>query len=173
MIELLSAIGTWAGFLVAVWQVTMTRTASARKFPHVISVPRWTAMWIIATLVIFTLVTVFNTYNDAYPSRNVTTFSPKLMGQLIVGQAYSNQEIPLDGHQYVHCVFKNVTFIYNGTRPVVFVDNVIDGFNMKSNSPSVNGTVNILKGMGLLSPHLVINGPASVQDPAIIPRIVQ
>ena len=47
---------------------------------------------------------------------------------VIVGKTFHNQEVLLDGYAYESCTFVNVTFVYNGTTPLQFAGNHVEGF---------------------------------------------
>ena len=64
--------------------------------------------------------------------------------QRIWRQTYKNQTVALDGYHYVQCTFDNVTFMYEGTRPmemteVTFVGAIAIG--------STNGPIKTIIGL--------------------------
>jgi hypothetical protein len=88
----------------------------------------------------------------------------------IVGKTFRNQEVELDGAAYSECKFCNVTFKYNGTTPIQFDHNSINGqIWFKSDNPSVNGTFVLLKGFKVLGDGVtVIVPPGANIDGAIV-----
>lgn len=77
----------------------------------------------------------------------------------IIGETFTNKQVVLDGHSYQHCTFENVTFVYNGTTPPAFNNNVFRGTPvLRSENPVVDGTVAVLKGLGYLQPGSEIRG---------------
>jgi hypothetical protein len=59
--------------------------------------------------------------------------------ETIIGRTYSNQTLHIDGYEFRDCTFLNVTFIYEGKAPFLFIDahfgNMI-GFG--SPNPAIN-----------------------------------
>ena len=77
---------------------------------------------------------------------------------LIYGQNYENETVSLDGKRFLECTFKNVTYSYEGTRPVEMIDCKripVGGetiFTLTSRNPVVMTTVGIVRWAGIKSP---------------------
>jgi hypothetical protein len=76
----------------------------------------------------------------------------------VAGKQFTNQEVPLDGIEYIDCVFDGVTFVYNGTGKTAISGKSIitakpDGkpnFQLKTESPLVGSVALIFQELGLL-----------------------
>ncbi|HZR61367.1 MAG TPA: hypothetical protein VFA80_10515 [Xanthobacteraceae bacterium] len=59
---------------------------------------------------------------------------------IVSGRVFSNERVPLDGIDYDHCVFTNVTLVYNGTTPVRMSNNTFNGtIRLSSDNQAVGG----------------------------------
>lgn len=72
-------------------------------------------------------------------------------GHLIVvaDQRISNQVVVLDGYEYTHCVFTNVTFEYDGGN-VGFNYNDVHGAVFRSENNDINRVVFFMARLGML-----------------------
>jgi hypothetical protein len=69
----------------------------------------------------------------------------------VVGKHFENREVLLDNTEYTYCVFKNVTFVYNGTAPFqLFGDSVYGGVHFRSDNPSVFPTLALMYSLHLI-----------------------
>ena len=76
----------------------------------------------------------------------------------VAGKEFVNQEVPLDGIEYIDCVFDGVTFVYNGTGKTGISGKSIikakpDGkpnIQFKTESPIVGSAFLIFQEMGFL-----------------------
>src|SRR6266849_245470 len=51
-------------------------------------------------------------------------YKNKRFTETIQDRVYTNERVELDGKMYEHCTFNNVTFVFHGTGPVGFRNNV-------------------------------------------------
>jgi hypothetical protein len=73
----------------------------------------------------------------------------------VVNQTFRNQEVPLDGYQYISCIFENVTFVYN--------NGVTGGFDsssrwtgsvgFKSREARIQQILGFLQGLKIIPPQ--------------------
>jgi hypothetical protein len=76
----------------------------------------------------------------------------------VLNQTFENKEVLLDGHSYTRCKFANVTFVYNGTTPIQFTNNQIQGtIRHRSDNQAVEGTIVLMKGFDLLKDGVPLN----------------
>lgn len=60
----------------------------------------------------------------------------------VTGKKFINEKILLDGYAYDHCTFTNVTFVYNGTTPIMLSNCQQNGLTiLSSENLSVMTTV--------------------------------
>lgn len=90
--------------------------------------------------------------------------------KFIAGKHFLNEKVPLDGISYRNCTFQNVTFVFNGTHAFEFTGNTINGAQIVSENPAINGTLMLLRGIGFLSDHVHVVAPPGVraEPPTII-----
>lgn len=101
---------------------------------------------------------------DYYDRHSHEVFEDKPAQTVVSRQTFQNQEVQLDGVKYAGCTFKNVTFVYNATRPYELINNQFIGVNrLTTNSKQVSATVGLIYGLGMIRPGL------SMDFPAIIP----
>lgn len=68
-------------------------------------------------------------------------------------QKFDGVDVPADGKLFINCTFKNVTFVWDGGF-FEWRDSKFEGrVNIFSHSPQIIGTINLLKGLGFLSPE--------------------
>lgn len=83
---------------------------------------------------------------------------------LVTNKRFINERVPLDGREYSHCDFNNVTFSYNGISPFRFHDNRISGrIQFSSENPAVLTTFGILDGLGGLPPDFDLRSDSSMR----------
>jgi len=63
---------------------------------------------------------------------------------------FKNQTVPLDGLEYVECIFENVTFEYEGKGPTRFTNSKIIGQQTRihTHNPVVAQTMTLVTGLG-------------------------
>lgn len=81
--------------------------------------------------------------------------SPEAELTEIVNQSFRNQEVLLDGHQYISCTFENVTFVYN--------NGITGGFDsssrwtgsvgFKSREPRIQQILGFLQSLKIIPPQ--------------------
>jgi hypothetical protein len=112
---------------------------------------------LVAGLVISSVSLYFN-YHPRIVEKTVTVDEPYKFKFLniengpktqVFGKHFEDERVILDGTSYQRCTFKNVTFVYNGTGPVGFANNDVQGFGVSSENPAVISTVKLLYGLGL------------------------
>jgi hypothetical protein len=89
---------------------------------------------------------------------------------VIAGKRFLNDNVILDGFDYRDCVFEHVTFVFNGTTSISMTGNkIVGGFKIKTENPSVDATVMLLRGLGMLSDKLdmMTPGPGFRVNPPI------
>jgi hypothetical protein len=66
-------------------------------------------------------------------------------------------------------MFENVTFVYNGTASFELSgNNIVGRFRIATNSPAVDATIKLLRGLGLLSKDFeFVLKPGSQIEPPI------
>jgi hypothetical protein len=78
--------------------------------------------------------------------------------EIVSDKTFTNTTILLDGHDYRHCTFNNVTLEYDG-RPFSFLNNLVSGSRFSSTNPDINQAFGFLAKLGLLKvPVLDNNG---------------
>jgi len=102
----------------------------------------------------------------------VPDFSDKIT-EIISDRTFVNQEVPIDGKEYINCTFKSVTFVWNGTASFQFRGGtIIAPVRVHTNNDAVWTTFALLRGMGIVRPDIPLttdNQPTnSVQPPNII-----
>jgi hypothetical protein len=86
---------------------------------------------------------------------------------VVVGKTFKNTEVLLDGYSYDHCTFDHVTFVYNGTTTIMNVfPTIVEPYDIRTDNLAIEGTVLMLKGLGLLKPALNLN----IKSPGVIVR---
>lgn len=90
----------------------------------------------------------------------------------VVGKAFRNERVILDGKSYSHCIFENVTFVYNGTTTIQFSNNKILGSAWyASDNPAVLGTLGWMRGFGLVKDGVIIDaGINIIETPQFMDR---
>jgi hypothetical protein len=84
----------------------------------------------------------------------------------VTGRTFINERITLDGNEFSHCDFTNVTFVYNGTAAIKFHDNAVHGrIQFDSDNPSVTSTMIMLAMLNALRPdfELLNNTPMRLE----------
>jgi hypothetical protein len=72
---------------------------------------------------------------------------------------FQNEVVPLDGMSYKYCVFRHVTFKFNGTGPMQVEDDVIQGdTGMTTENPAVLAAIATASVIGYPPPQNII-GP--------------
>lgn len=90
--------------------------------------------------------------------------------QRIEGKTFANTRVPLDGHAYYHCTFNNVTFVYDGTTPVIFQHNTIGGCLIASDNPSIQAAFGMMLGLGFIRGGVGLAGESkTISRPTWIP----
>jgi len=122
--------------------------------------------------------TIYNSI-QTHPLNWPNPYNPKQ----IINQTFENQEVVLDGFSYIDCTFHNVTFVYNGTTPIQFNNNKVDGIvRYRTDSQPVSGAIAWMKGFNLMksdvpvrfdAPNNLLTAPAvgteNVPSPALGP----
>jgi hypothetical protein len=72
-------------------------------------------------------------------------------------QDYKNETVPLDGKDFIQCTFENVTFLYQGTRPIQMTNCKkvpATGFvvTVQTDNPVVFTALSIMHATGVASP---------------------
>jgi hypothetical protein len=154
----------WASAL-AIW---IWRKVQAKKpgVPAMSSASKLVGIALIAGLIVSSVSLYFN-FQPRVTEKTVTVTEPykyKWLGDtppssLVSDRFFDDEEVPLDGKSYINCTFTNVTFVYDGTAPMVFSHNsVFGGFKIKSNNPSVEASLIFLYGFGVLKIPIVKSG---------------
>jgi hypothetical protein len=69
--------------------------------------------------------------------------------EIVSDKTFTNTTILLDGHDYRHCTFNNVTFEYGG-RPFGLSNSFISGAHFSSTNPDIDQTFLFLAKLGVL-----------------------
>lgn len=74
--------------------------------------------------------------------------------EVISGRTFINEVVQIDGKSYRNCIFRNVTFEFNGGQGQIR-DCVFQGApqHIKTENHIVMGTVAMLKGLGFIEPN--------------------
>jgi hypothetical protein len=78
--------------------------------------------------------------------------------ELVYRQNYENETVSLDGKKFLECTFKNVTYSYQGIRPIEIIDckilpvNGETVFTLNSRNPVVMTTMGIVRWAEVRSP---------------------
>jgi hypothetical protein len=89
----------------------------------------------------------------------------------IVGQRFDNQEILLDGNEYIDCEFHAVTFVYNGTTPLRMSKNrIYASIIYKSKNEAIEAAWGLVIATGQ-APNIEVLGPGkgTIDKPQLIP----
>ncbi len=88
----------------------------------------------------------------------------------VTGRTFDNQRVPLDGYEYSHCIFNNVTFLYNGVTPVRIDNAKLSGFNrLETDNKAIDNATYIYlftKKIDITA-ELHFVGPSDAQRPAM------
>jgi hypothetical protein len=78
-----------------------------------------------------------------------------------VRENFVNEVVPLDGHEYCHCTFRNVTLLYKGKTPPKFSNNdFLGSVGLKVTGRTVSYTVALLHELGMLNDKVPVQiGP--------------
>ena len=79
----------------------------------------------------------------------------------IRNREFRNCNVPLDGHSYIGCKFKNVTLSYNGGR-TEFSQNKLHGFVLKSHNPKISNVLIFAFQLGLIEQDIDIRDEVGV-----------
>jgi hypothetical protein len=77
----------------------------------------------------------------------------------VVGKKFRKENVPLDGHCYDYCEFRDVSFEWNGTAPFQLKNSGFYGFpDIKTKSAAVSSTITLLKCFKMLKEDIPILG---------------
>jgi len=128
-------------FLFLLWRL-IKRTASE---PHRNPI-RHPAILVLSSLFIVTLLIGFF-IGSASVNRNPSQFFDTQL-TTVRNRVFTNEEVPLDGYDYISCNFNNVTFVYQGQAPFGFSNNTVKGLHrFKSDSDVVVSTFMLISGL--------------------------
>ncbi len=70
----------------------------------------------------------------------------------VLNQTFTDQEVRLDGREFISCRFKNVTFVYDGTARAalmnVFIDRTIPP-RLQTTNPAIENWSDLMRGLGM------------------------
>ncbi len=106
----------------------------------------------LALAILSLCLTGYSAYQQAFKNKFTWRNIPKGQLTLVHDQTFISKEVPLDGMEYEHCKFINVTFVYNGTAEMAFHENEIyaNPLSTSTDNPAVFSTQIMLKGLGAL-----------------------
>ena len=71
----------------------------------------------------------------------------------IVNTTFTGVDVPLDGRDYVDCVFNDVVLVFNGSAPTMLHNPRFGGkIRLRSKDPSILAFMELATGLGMLSP---------------------
>jgi hypothetical protein len=119
-------------------------------FSAITSSPYWgcapLVLILLSTCIFITREVIFPANIQKPPASQLMKWAETYQPISVVGKPFINELVRLDGYSYQNCDFTHVTFLYNGTTPIQFVNNRIDGsFVFRTDNPAVLGTVYWLK----------------------------
>jgi hypothetical protein len=152
---ILWAQGVWGGWIAFAWTVLYGVFAAWRsefvksnlqdqyQVPAMLShIP---LVWGIVVLVLLIAGWVFEAsyraYRSASPSNNVADSKSLL---LINRQVFTRQDVPLDGHHYLNCLFHDVTFVFNGGYFKLTYCSVTKPFDIRTDKVGIREFLNML-----------------------------
>jgi hypothetical protein len=95
----------------------------------------------------------------------------------VQNKTFRNETVELDGHHYDGCTFINVKFAYQGTANVEFTHNHLNGYGVSTNDPAVSGTIELLRGLGMIKSDIPLFdkdwNPSQNQPPISSPNVQQ
>lgn len=179
-------LGFWVGgvlvllalpvYLSAAWWRLVKSKMDRRALEYVTAFSQripWWARSLIFVALAFALAQTMPRFGGSTTS--VTTFAqwPEPYSPRIVsGKTFRNERVPLDGIQYDHCIFENVTLVYNGTTAIRLENNrfmTLPGID--SDNPSVIGAFALLFGLGATNKVRPVNIPSSTHiEPMELPK---
>jgi hypothetical protein len=154
----------YIGAIIFAIETAISSSASIRAhIPNFIKSNIWAFIPAIL-LTMATIVFIFNTIGWLPLSTGrVTNYSQWPVAyrpEIIRDQEFENRVIDLDGFDYVNCLFRNVTFKYNGTTPIQFEQNKVYGtIGIDTDNPAVTGTLAMVEGFGMTMGPLRKIGP--------------
>jgi hypothetical protein len=98
----------------------------------------------------FSLIPAFQSSNISFTSSWQRWESMAKDLKRVEGKTFINEEVPLDGHAYINCDFKNVRFVFEGKAPFSLVRNKWSSPYIDPKSPALNALVLILRELDLL-----------------------
>jgi hypothetical protein len=122
--------------------------------------------WAYAPIVLFALGSFILAVRAVYPivnrqektaTDNFSKWPEPYKAISIIGKTFRNEKVLLDGNAYSGCEFYNVTFVYNGTTPIQFANNKINGqIIIASDNLAVLGTLALTVGFNILKDEIKI-----------------
>jgi hypothetical protein len=71
--------------------------------------------------------------------------------EIIKGKTFDNERVVIDGKDYQDCVFRNVTFKYNGTTPIGFDHNQVEfGSYFETDNRAISNAVILLQQIAII-----------------------
>ena len=112
----------------------------------------------IACVVIAATMFGLHQYSGWAGQRKLKVFKPQTNGlKQFRGDKFVNQEVLLDGHSFVGCVFENVTFKWNGTTGFELSHNEIFGCVIASDHEFFGPMIKILDELNYFRPEISEN----------------
>ena len=96
----------------------------------------------------------------SHESIAITEWPAEYKPNVITNRTFRNERVILDGNEYIACEFYNVTLVYNGTTPVRFTQNKLNGVLLSSDKKSIMTAFMVIYGMGFLRPELSVSVPS-------------
>jgi hypothetical protein len=95
-------------------------------------------------------------------------------GTIVVGKTFEREVVPLDGFNYEHCIFNQVTFLLNSTRPIQFSNNeIIEPITFKTDNLAIANAIATFAGLCMISPILQLNKIPNLQVPPECEQLVR
>lgn len=92
--------------------------------------------------------------------------------RIVSDKVFVNEVVEADDTDYEHCLFRHVTFVYNGRRPFRLEECNFDSVAFKTDNPSIYAALLFLKGIGFIPSNVpFLNNPSlHINPPTPIPR---
>ncbi|HEY2247178.1 MAG TPA: hypothetical protein VGH70_07030 [Bradyrhizobium sp.] len=88
---------------------------------------------------------------------------------IVTDKHFINQRVVLDGYRYSHCIFENVTLVYNG-GPTSLTHNGFKGFVLTSDNHEIASAMRLMFDLGMLKLQgLDEQGPLNPSNPLLFP----
>jgi hypothetical protein len=99
-----------------------------------------------------------------------SNFSESYQSVKVSNEVFENQQVILDGYEYSHCAFRNVTFVYNGDAPVKIDSSTFNGNNkLTTSDKAIDNAIYVLLAIKAIEPKTELHfiGAPNAQRPLL------